>query len=637
MPRESLSEYDTLPKLLAFNYKEVPNKLAMRFKDLGIWKTYTWGDCYDTVKAFSLGMASLGLNRGNRVAIIGENQPEWYFGELGIQALGGICVGIFVDAIPSEVKYILQHCDASFVIAHDQEQVDKILQIRGEIPSVKKVIYWDNKGLWFYTDPGLASFDQVKILGREYAGRSPRFFEAEVAEGKGGDCAVISYTSGTTGLPKGAMLAHRTIIGNRVAWLQANPCQEGDDYLSCLSPAWAAEQYLGVAGGLLSRSIVNFPESAETVQGDVREIEPHILFYGSRQWENLKAMIQVKLAGGRRFNKRMYDTFMTLTDKCASQKVEKQEVSYARRIIEWATDIVMLRPLRNKLGLNRIRHAYIGGSGVSPDIIRYFRAIGVNVKQIYGLSETGVNVCHTDEDIDPLTSGPPLPNNEIKISAAGEVLIRTDCMFMGYYKNEDAKTEKVDSDGWFHTGDYGYIDKKGHLVIIDRLSDLKSLKSGYKYSPQFIEIRLRSTPYIKDAVAIGSSANEYVTTIINIDFENVGKWAEINRIPYTTFIDLSQKDEVAELIGKDIGAVNGQLPEESRVKKFVCLHKEFDADEAELTRTRKIRRAFVEERYQNIITGMYGQSMQIPVESEVTYQDGRKSIIKTMVKVRSMA
>jgi len=317
-------------------------------------------------------------------------------------------------------------------------------------------------------------------------------------------------------------------------------------------------------------------------------------------------------------------------------RMEGKQISPWQKMLRFFSHILVLRPLRNKLGLNRIRFAYTAGAAVSPDIIRFFQAIGINVKQLYGLSETGVNTCHRDGDVDPATSGVALPRNEVKIAPDGEVLIKTDMMFMGYYKDQAAKKSKIDEQGYFHTGDFGYIDDKKHLIVIDRMADMNELAGGHKFSPQFTEVRLRFSPYIKDALIIGGKAYHYVTGIINIDFENVGKWAEVNHISYTTFVDISQKDEVAELIKKDIYHVNRVLPNEARVKRFVCLHKEFDADEAELTRTRKIRRAFVEERYKNIIEEMYGDRKEIAVQSEVTYQDGRKGILRAFVKVRDL-
>lgn len=629
-----VKELQTLPQLLRENYKRVPHKVAIRFKDFGIWKTYTWADYYNNVKAFALGLTALGFKRGDTIGIIGENQPQWYWGELAAQSLGGVCVGIFVDAIPSEITYVLQHSDTSFVIAHDQEQVDKILQIRDELSLLKNIIYWDPKGLWFYDDPMLVSFDKVKKLGRNYGEDHHDFFEKGIAQGKQDECAVICYTSGTTGLPKGAMLSHKTLIKNRKAWLEIDPCFGGDNYLSFLSPAWATEQYLGVAGGLLSRFIVNFPEAAETVQSNIREIEPQVLFYGARQWESINAMIHVKMEDAAKINRFVHNLFLPIAYRYMDMRLKGQRISPMQYLLGKFANILILKPLRNKLGLNRVRYSYTAGAGVSPDIIRFFQATGINIKQLYGLSETGVNTCHRDGDINPATSGPALPYNEVRTSPDGEILIRTDSMFLGYYKDPEAKREKVDTEGWFHTGDFGHIDDHGHLIVIDRMSDLKELAGGKKYSPQFTEVRLRFSPYIRDAMVIGTKAHEHITAIINIDFDNVGKWAEAHHISYTTFVDISQKDEIAELIKKDIEGVNRVLPSDTRIKRFICLHKEFDADEAELTRTRKIRRSFVEERYKHIIDAMYAGEDKIPVESEVTYQDGRKGIMSAFVRVK---
>jgi len=627
---------DTLPHLLKRNFEEIPDRTALRFKDFGIWKTYTWAEYYEHVKAFALGLAKLGVKREDTVGIIGENQPQWYWGENAIQSLGGVVVGLFVDAVPSEIHYILSHSDAKYVIAHDQEQVDKILEIKDKLPLIKKIIYWDPKGLWFYDDPLLISFADVEELGREFERANGHYFEKELEKGKRGDCAVICYTSGTTGAPKGAMLSYQTLIGTRESWITADPSSEGEDYLSFLSPAWATEQYLGIAGALYSKITINFPEASETVQDNIREVEPSVLFYGARQWEGIYAMIHVKMADAAKLNRLVYHAMIPIASKYADMKQKGKKVGIWGNIMTHLADMLIGRPLRNKLGLNKVRYAYTAGAAISPDIISFFQAVGINVKQLYGMSETGVNTLHRNHDVDPATSGPILPGNEVKISPEGEILIKSDMIFIGYYKNPEAKKERVDSEGFFHTGDSGYINEKGHLIVIDRLADMKKLKGGYIYSPQFTEIRLRFSPYIKDLLVVGDENREYVTGILNIDYDNVGKWAETNHISYTTFLDLSQKEEVAKLLREAIEDVNRVLPEPARVRKFVSLHKEFDADEDELTRTKKIKRSFVEKRYRNIIDGMYNGADQVTVESEVTYQDGRKNIIRAFVKVRTV-
>jgi long-chain acyl-CoA synthetase len=581
-------------------------------------------------------LAKLGAKREDKVAIIGENQPEWYWGENAAQALGGIAVGLFVDAVPSEINYILSHSDATFVIAHDQEQVDKILEIKDELPLIKKIIYWDPKGLWFYDDPMLMSFEEVEKLGREFEKANGDFFEEEMAKGKKDDCAVICYTSGTTGAPKGAMISYHALLGTRQAWITADPSNEGEDYLSFLSPAWGTEQYLGIAGALYSKITINFPEAAGTVQDNIREVEPSVLFYGARQWEGIYAMIHVKMADAAKINRLVYHAMIPIASKYAHMKLNGKKIGPMWRLMSVLADITVGMPLRNKLGLNKIRYAYTAGAAISPDIISFFQAVGINVKQLYGMSETGVNTLHRNNDVDPATSGATLPGNKVSISSEGEILVKSDMIFLGYYKNPKAKEERIDSEGFFHTGDSGYINEKNHLIVIDRLADMKCLKGGHSYSPQFTEIRLRFSPYVKDVLIIGDEDREYVTGIFNIDYENVGKWAETNHIAYTTFTDLSQKDEVAELLRSAAQDVNRVLPESARLRTFVSLHKEFDADEDELTRTKKIRRSFVEKRYKNIIDGMYNNEDEIPVESEVTYQDGRKNIVRAFVKVRSV-
>ena len=629
-------ELDTLPKVLLSNYHKHPKQRSIRFKDFGLWNTLTREDYYNHVKYFALGLTSMGFGKGDKLVILGENQPQWYWGELAAQSLGGASVGIFIDCLPPEIEYIFNHSDATFAIAHDQEQVDKFLEIKDELPLLKKIIYWDPKGLWFYDDPSLVNFEQVEKLGMEFEKEHPGFFEESTAQGRGEDTAILSYTSGTTGLPKGAIICNKALVGMSRNWCVADPWLETYNYLSYLSPAWVTEQLLGVSGTLTSGAIVNFPEDPETIQENIREVGPQIIFYSARLWESLNATIHVKIEEARWWNRFLYRLFSPIGEKIAELNFEKKKISLWWKLIYKIADLVVFRPLRDKVGLLKVRYAYSAGAALSPDIIRFFHAIGINLKQCYGLTETSINTVHRDGDIKPETSGTCLPNNEVKISPEGEILIKSKYLFSGYYKSPEAFKEKVDDEGWFHTADFGYLEEDGGLVIIDRMQDLKELKGGRKFSPQYIEIRLRFSPYIKDALIIGGADNEYVTAIITIDLDNVGKWAERHHLPYTTFMDLSQKDEVSELILKDIIRVNNYLPEWSRIRKFVSLHKEFDPDEAELTRTRKLKRDLVEQRYNYIIDGLYADIPVINAETAVVYRDGRKGTIKTAVKVRSV-
>ncbi len=634
--KSELGEFDTLPKLLKRHYLEHPKRVAMRLKDYGIWNSYTYEDYYLHVKYFGLGLASLSFRRGDKIAIIGENQPQWYWGELAALSLGGAVAGVFTDCIPSEVKHILSNSDSKIVIAHDQEQVDKILEIKDELPSLEKIIYWDPKGLWFYDEPLLISWEDVEKLGKEFERGNPDFFEGELALGKGEDLSVLVYTSGTTGLPKGAMFTHMAMMTAMQSVFKRDPWPETATYLSYAPLAWA-DQFFGIVASMLRGFRVDLPEQPETVKENIREAGPAVLFYGARLWESINASVQARIADAGRLNQFMYKHCLSIGYKVVDTKFKKEKPTLVWRFLYMMANLMVFRPLRDRLGLLYIRYAYSGGAALGPEIIRFFHAIGVNLKQIYGLSETGtINAMHEDGNIIPESSGPPLPDVRINISPGGEVLIRTKGLFSGYYKNPDGFSEKVDDEGWFHSGDFGHINEAGHLIIIDRIADMRELSNGHKFSPQYTEVRLRFSPYIKDVLVVGPRDKDYVTAIVNIDFENIGKWAESHHIAYTTFTDLSQKDPVADIIEKEMKRVNRGLPEGARIRKFVSLHKEFDADEAELTRTRKLRREFVEEKYSYLIEGMYSGNSNIVTEAEITYRDGRKGRIKTDIKVRTV-
>ena len=627
---------NTLPKLLKKNAdKYGDRKIAMRVKDRGIWQRFTWKDYYERVKYFSLGLISLGIKRGDKISILGENKPEIFWAELAAQAAGGTAVDIYTDCTPPEVKFFVTDSDSTFVVAHDQEQVDKIFQIKDDLPLVKKVIYWDPKGLWNYEDPILISFPEVIHLGQSYERDHSGLFEENIEKGEGDEIAIICYTSGTTGLPKGAMISQKGLVTIAQAWRDVDHWCDQDRYVSFLHPAWITEQAVGVAGQLVSGMEVNFPEEPETVQENIREIGPTILFFAPRLWENINRMIQAKVTDTSALRKWIYHLLLPLGYKTAEYCSSKKGLGLFWRILYHIANWVLFRPLRDRVGLSQIRCAYTAGSAVSPDILNYFQAIGVNIKQLYGGSEQGLVTIHLDGEIKYETSGTPMPGVEVRLSPEGEILVKGDNIFSGYYKNLEATRKKI-RDSWYYTGDFGYIDDDRHLVVIDRMEDLKELKGGQKFSPQFAEIRLRFCPYIKDALVIGGEDKDLVTAIINIDLDNVSRWAEARRIPYTTFTDLSQKPEVIELIKKDIQRINKFLPEWSRIRKFVNLYKEFDADEAELTRTRKLRRTFVESRYSDLITALYGKDREYNVEASVTYRDGRKGVIKTSIHINEM-
>ena len=629
-------EGETIPQIIKSNYERWGQQTAMCMKKFGVWQRYSWKDYYETVKYLSLGLTSLGLEQGDVVCIIGDNEPEWFWGEFAAQAAGGIATGIFVDSIPSEVKYIAEHSGAKFAIVNDQEQTDKFLEIKDELPSLKKVIYWDPKGLKHYDDPVLINFTEVVRLGKEYENEHPGLFEQNVERGDEGDTAFIYYTSGTTGLPKGAMLTHRALINTAQGFVSRYPLNENDDLISNFPAAWVGDSYFATLPHLLTGARLNFPEEPETINEDTRETGPNFVIYGPRQWESLVSEIQVKMMDAHALKRFFYNLFLPLGHKIADIKFQGKTPNLFWRALYGVACAFLFTPLKDKLGLSKVRFAVTGSSVLSLDTFRLIHAIGIELRQTYASTEAGLISSHAGGEIDFASVGRPALDTEVRISDAGELLVRSNSMFSGYY-NEPEKTETVLADGWCHTGDAVNIDAKGHLIFLDRLEHMGELSSGAKYAPQYIEGRLRFSPYIKDAMVIGGKDKDFVSAIVNIDFAMVGKWAESNRLPYTTFVDLSQKTEVADLIRKDLVRVNSYLPEPARVKRFVLMHKEFDPDEAELTRTRKLRREFMEDRYRDLIRGIYEDSKEIKVEAAVTYRDGRKGTVSTAIKVRTIS
>jgi long-chain acyl-CoA synthetase len=608
----------------------------MSMKMFGIWHRYSWQDYLDHVRYFSLGMISLGLRRGDVACIIGDNEPQWFWGEFAVQAAGGIATGIFVDSIPSEVKFIAEHSDARFAIVNDQEQTDKLLEIKKDLPLLQKVIYWDPKGLRNYNDPILMSFNQVMEFGREYEKTHPGLFERNVEQGRGEDNAFIYYTSGTTGLPKGAVLTHRALITTARGFINRYPLNENDNLVSNFPAAWVGDSFFATIPHLLTGAKLNFPEEPETIAEDTREIGPNFVIYGPRQWEGLVSEIQVKILDANPLKRFTYNLFLPVGHKIADMKFEGKTPSLFWRFLHFIAYLALFRPLKDRLGLSKVRFAVTGSSVLSLDTFRLIHAIGVELRQCYASTEAGLISSHGEGEIKFESVGRPALGTSLRITREGELLVTSDCMFTGYHKNPE-KTAVTLIDGWCHTGDAVNINEQGHLIFMDRLEHMGMLKSGAKYAPQYIEGRLRFSPYIKDAMVIGGRDKDYVSAIINIDFAMVGKWAERNRIPYTTFVDLSQKKEVADLVRQDLERVNGYLPESSRVRKFVLLHKEFDPDEAELTRTRKLRREFMEQRYKDLIDALYGGKDKVDVQAPVTYRDGRKGVVTTAIQVRGVS
>jgi long-chain acyl-CoA synthetase len=636
--RENMTQtkkIDTIPQIIRNNSIKWSGRTAMCMKRFGIWERYTWKEYYDRVKYCSLGLISLGLQPGDVVGIIGDNEPEWFWGEFAVQSAGGIPTGIFVDCIPSEVKYIAAHSDVKFAIVNDQEQTDKFLEIKAELPLLKKIIYWDPKGLRNYDDPLLASFNEVIQMGREYEKTHPGLFDENVEKGKPSDVAFIYYTSGTTGLPKGAVTTHQALITTAKDFVMRYPLSEKDNLISNFPAAWVGDSYFGTIPHLLTGAVLNFPEEPETIAEDTREVGPNFVIYGPRQWESLVSDIHVKIIDTSALKRLTYNLFMPVGHKMADLQFAGKTPNILLKTAHAAAYWSLFRPLKDKLGLSHVRFAVTGSSVLSLDTFRLIHALGIELRQVYASTEAGFISSHSNGEVKFETVGRPALGTEVRLTDEGELLVRSDCMFTGYLKNEK-KTCETFVNGWCHTNDAVNIDDEGHLVFLDRLEHLGVLSSGVKYAPQYIEGRLRFSPYIKDAMVVGGKDKSFVSAIINIDFSMVGKWAERNRVPYTTFVDLSQKAGVADLVRKDLMRVNSYLPEQARVKKFVLMHKEFDPDEAELTRTRKLRREFLEEKYKDLIHAMYSNLDEVPIQANVTYRDGRKGTVSTTIKVRDV-
>jgi long-chain acyl-CoA synthetase len=627
-----MTDTRTIPQLMQSNYLKWGDRVAMCVKKRGIWHRYTWSDYYDNVKYFSLGLLKLGLQPGDVACIIGDNEPEWFWGEFAVQAAGGIVTGAFVDSIPSELKYIVAHSSAKFAIVNDQEQTDKFLEICGGLPLLQKIIYWDPKGLNNYDDPILMSFNSVTGLGREYEEANPGAFEQNLLKVKPDDTAFIYYTSGTTGLPKGAILTHRALVNTAHGFAGIYPVDEHDDLISNFPAAWVGDSYFATIPHLLTGARLNFAEEPETIAEDTREVGPDFAIYGPRQWESLVSEIQVKITDAHPLKRYFYNLLVPIGYKIAELNFANKEPGPGWKALLFVAHWLLLRPLKDRLGLSSVRFAVTGSSVLSLDTFKLVHAIGIELRQTYASTEAGFIASHSKGDIDFQSVGRPAGGVEVRLTADGELWVRSDCTFKEYL-NEPEKTAKVKVSGWCRTGDAVNINDKGHLIFLDRLEHMGTLITGAKYAPQYIEGRLRFSPYIKDAMVLGGKDKSFVSAMINIDFAMVGKWAERHGITYTTFVDLSQKQEIADLVRNDLARVNSYLPELSRVKRYMLLHKEFDPDEAELTRTRKLRREFMEIRYKPVIDAIYGGKDSLNVDASVTYRDGRTGTVSTIIRI----
>jgi long-chain acyl-CoA synthetase len=628
-----VADLTTLPRLLQRNARELGNRPAVREKDRGIWQTWTWRQYHDEVRDLALGLAALDFRRGDRLSVIGDNRPRLYWAQVAAQSLGGVPVPVYQDSIAKELAYVWNHAEVGVIVAEDQEQVDKILALRAELPALRLVIYDDPRGLSTYRHDWLKSYQDVQELGRKFGTEHPGLFESEIEKGRPDDVAIICYTSGTTGNPKGAMISHANAVMVAESFKKESRLTPEDTSLAYLPMAWAGDSVYTLFASLFVGFCANCPESPETVQRDLRELGPSTLLAPPRIWENMLTAVQVRAADATPLKRRTFEYFRGAAERAEILRADGKPVPAGLRLATALGEFFVYRPVRDQLGLRRTKWVLTGGAPLGPDTFRFFRSIGVNLKQVYGSTETtGLVSLQPDLEANPTTAGRPVSGVEVKIGERGEVMVRGCAVFKGYLKNQDATQEVIDPDGWFHTGDAGFIDPRGHLVIIDRAKDVGALADGTPFAPQFFENKLKFSPYIREAVAFGHE-KPFVTAMVAIDLNTVGNWAERRGIPYTSYMDLSQKPEIRELIRNEIAKGNATLPDATKIRRFLLLTKDLEADDAEMTRTRKVRRRFIFEKYAPVIEAFYGGAEEIELSTAITYEDGRQSTIQSRVRI----
>ncbi|MDI1285583.1 MAG: AMP-binding protein [Reyranella sp.] len=626
----------TLPKLLQRNAEQDSEGAGIREKTRGVWQTYSWSAYRDNVRDFALGLASLGFGRGDKLSVIGDNRPQLYFAQLSAQVLGGASVPVYQDSIASELVYVLNHAETSVIVAEDQEQVDKALSLKEQLPRLRLIVFDDPRGLWAYKDPMLRSFESILEVGQAFGKANPDFYETELAKGNADDMAMIAYTSGTTGTPKGAMLSHRNMIAAARAFMEVNEVKRGDNWLSYLPMAWVGDASFTLGMALAARVTANCPENPETVQRDLRELGPNVMLAPPRIWENMLTQMQIKGGDASPLKRGIFDFFRTLAERCELARSEGRRLLLVQRLGLAVGELMVYGPVRDQLGLRKARWCYTGGAPLGPDTYRFFRSFGINLKQVYGATEASAMIsCQPDSEANPNTVGRPIPSIDVKIDDRGEVLLKGPNVFIGYFKQEAATRETMTEDGWLKTGDAGFFDKQGHLVIIDRAKDVGKLDDGSAFAPQFIENKLKFSPFIREAVAFGDQ-RPFVAAMIAVDIQTAGTWAEKRGIAYTSFLDLSRKPEVADLIGAEIAKANATLPDIQQVKRYLLLNKELDADDAEMTRTRKVRRRFVAEKYADVIGAFYSGKSEVDVTMEITFEDGRKATLNSTIAIHDI-
>ncbi len=632
----------TFPRLLLKHAAERPGAAAMREKEYGIWQAHSWAGMAQLVERIACGLHEAGLQRGEHMVIIGANRPRLYATMLAAQSLGAIPIPLYQDAVGAECVYPINNADVRFALVEDQEQVDKLLEIRGQCPQLGQVIYDDPRGLRNYAEAGLQSLDALLEKGEAFAAKQPGFFKAEVEKAGPHDVAAMFFTSGTTGNPKGVVHTHNTLLDRAKAGADFDKLTSGEEVLAYLPPAWVGQNIFSYAQWLACGYVVNCPESASTVTIDQKEVGPTYYFAPPRIFESLLTTVMIRMEDAGRIKRGLFNYFMGVAQRAGPALMDGKPVAAMDRLLYALGSVMVYGPLRNTLGFSRVRVAYTAGEAIGPDLFTFYRSIGINLKQLYGSTETAVFVClQPDNEARADTVGVPISGVQIKVADNGEILVKSAGLLKEYYKNPAATAEVLSADGWYHTSDAGFIDASGHLKIIDRVKDVGRIKGGANdgamFAPKYVENKLKFFPHIKEVVAYGDG-REKVCVMINIDFDAVGNWAERRNLPYAGYTDLAQKPEVYQLIKECVEKVNADLSVDallagSQVSRFLVLHKELDADDGELTRTNKVRRGFIAEKYQPLIDALYGGKTEQFIETVVKFEDGRSGSVSATLKI----
>jgi long-chain acyl-CoA synthetase len=612
---------------------------AIREKDRGIWQTWTWRQLADEVRVLAAALAAEGFRRGDHLALIGDNRPRIYAAVCAAQCLGGIAVPLYQDAVATEMSFPIRNAEIAYALAEDQEQVDKLLEIQPQCPSLRRIYFDDPRGLRHYDQPQLVSYDKLLELGRAALARHPGLVDEEIAKGRGSDTAAMFFTSGTTGVPKGVVLTHDALIDRSRVVAEMERLGEEDVVLAFMPPAWIGQNIFSYAQPMVAGYCICCPESPETVVNDMREIAPTYYFAPPRVFEALLTQVSVRMEDAGVLKRWLYKYFMAVAKRVGAKLLEGQKVNFLEKLKYGLGDFVVYGPLRNVLGMSNVRIAYTGGEAIGPDLFSFYRSLGINLKQLYGSTETSVFVCvQPDGQAKADTVGPAVSGVELGFTPERELLIRSPGLFKEYYKNPEATREAKDAEGWFHTGDAGYVDRDGHLRIIDRAKDVGKLADGTLFAPKYLENKLKFFPYIKEAVAFGADRDR-VCAFVNIDMDAVANWAEKRNLAYSGYTDLAQNDAVYELVAGCIAQANADLAREpelanSQIHRFLILHKELDADDEELTRTRKVRRRFIAEKYGTLVDALYSNQRTVHVQAQVRYEDGRTGTFAADLKIR---